>query len=246
MNYGDLIGLLNGKVYVLKMSGKKEWIPGLGVIDTEKFRDYNYGDKINILGLNFLIVKPTLEDILSNMERITQTIILKDMIYMIGKSGISSSSKVAEIGVGSGFLTVGILYYIRPSTLLGYDISEKNLMHVKNVLDWLGWIDYFKPYKIDNELNTNYNEFDAIFVDIPDPKIYLKDYYNSLKFNGRLIVFLPNITQVIDFVRELKNFEFRKNSIYEIMEREWIYGQREMRPLNTGILHTAFIIIVIK
>ncbi len=246
MEKGNLIGLRNGRTFVLKFSGAKEWVPGLGVINTERFQDINYGDDMYILGLKFKVVKPTLEDIISNMEKITQAVALKDIGFILMKSGINQGSKVAEFGVGSGFLTVSILYNIRPGKVFGFDISEKNLEHVKKIMEWLGWTDYFTGIKIDEHFEMKEVNFDAVFVDIPDPTIYLKIFYESLNHNGRIIAYLPNITQVISYLQELRKFEFKKWSIHEILEREWINGKNELRPMNTGLLHTAFIVVAIK
>ncbi len=243
MDEGTLVGLRNSRTFIVKVSGKKEWVPGLGVIDTKRLLGHNFGEKITIFDQDFLIVKPVLEDIISNMEKITQTVSLKDMGMMILRSGIRQGSNVAEVGVGSGFLSVGILYYIIPGVLYGYDISSRNLDHVKNVLDWLGWKEHFIPVRIEDKMEFIEGNMDAIFLDIPDPSTILENSYASLRENGRIIAYLPNITQVHNFFNNSRSIGIKRIRIYEVIEREWIAGDIELRPENTGLLHTAFLVI---
>lgn len=246
MEKGTLIGLRNSRTYVLNVSGNKEWVPGLGVIETSRFLDKNYGDEVSIFDHKFTVVKPGLEDILRNMEKITQAVSVKDIGLMIVKSGIRCGSNVAEVGVGSGFLSVAILYYIKPGKLYGYDISEKNLEHVKGVVEWLGWKDYFIPVMVNGDLEFTKNDLDAIFMDIPDPSILLEKSHQALTVNGTVIAYLPNITQVQKFIFGSREIGFREWSVYEVIQREWVVGERELRPVNEGLLHTAFVVTLWK
>lgn len=230
------------KVYVVYVSGKSEWIKDLGVIDTSIFKDKNFGDKINILDFEFLIVKPTLEDILANIERGPQIVNKKDLGTMIFKSGINENSNVVEIGIGSGFLTVSILYYLKSGKLTSYDISEKIAKNVLENLKRFGlernWF-----YKIrDFSEGIDEKDIDAIFLDIPEPWNGLEKLKGKLKKGATIVIYLPNITQVNEMVNSLKKENFSSIEILETIERHWISGFRELRPENYGILHTSFII----
>jgi tRNA (adenine57-N1/adenine58-N1)-methyltransferase len=243
---GQLIGLKGKRIFIVNVSGKKEWIPGLGVIETSRFLKLSFGDTIKILDHEFLIVRPSLEDILSNMEKITQTISIKDIGFMLLKSGVRPGSTVAEVGVGSGYLSVSILYYIIPGILYGFDSSSSNLEHVSNIMKWLGWDSHFISIKVDERINFMNKKYDAIFLDIPDPSAISRECYESIYENGRIIAYLPNINQVHLFAEKIKDTGAKSIEVYEIISRQWKVGQRELRPINTGLLHTAFIVVVGK
>jgi len=238
----QLICLLSDKPYVVYVSGKNEWINGLGVIDTSLFIDKDFGDVVNILGFEFKIIRPTIEDILDSIERGAQAINKKDLGTIIFKSGIKNDSKVVEVGIGSGFLTITLLYYLSNGKLISYDISKKN---AENVLEILKRFDMDKrwEYKI-RDLNDGIEEknIDAIFMDVPEPWHSIEKTKDSLKSGGSLLAYLPNITQVKEYVEHIIDMHFEKIEIIEIIERPWKFGKLELRPENVGLLHTSFLV----
>lgn len=238
----EIIGLLYDRVYVVYVSGKNEWVNGLGVIDTRNLMDKDFGEKVNILNFEFEIVRPTLEDILNSMQKSAQAINIKDMGTIIFKSGIKSDSKVVEIGIGSGFLTVALLYYLSNGKLVSYDISNKSAESVLEVLKMLG-LDKRWEYRIRNlEEGIEEEGLDAVFMDVPEPWLSIEKTRNSLKYGGSIVTYLPNITQVREFIMNLEKVGFKKIEVLEIIERSWIFGTNELRPENTGLLHTSFLV----
>ncbi len=238
----DLFALYDGKYYIFSRDGKKKFIRGLGVIDTKRFMDKNEGEKINILGQDFIVLKPNIQDILSAMERKEQIVHFKDIGTIIYLSGIHAYSRVVEIGAGSGFLTLSLIYYSYPGTVYSYDISEnviKNLSEIIN--DWkLGgnWVGKVR----DGREGIDEKNVDSIIVDIPDPWNVVSSAYESLRVNGTFIAYVPNITQVVLLKEKLLKENFKNIDVGEIIERKWVVGERESRPENTGIMHTSFIV----
>ncbi|MDP8011989.1 MAG: tRNA (adenine-N1)-methyltransferase [Thermoplasmata archaeon] len=240
----QLIGLKSDKIYVLHVSGKREWINGLGVIDTSIFIDKNFGDIINILNFDFKIIKPNLEDILSNLEKGTQGINKKDIGTIIMKSGIKGDSRVVEIGIGSGFLTISILFYLVSGKLISYDISRKNAENVMEIAKHFGMEDKWEFKIRDFKDGIDENNLDAIFVDIPEPWLNFENSMKALKPGGMFIAYLPNITQVRELLNRIERQEYYRAEIIEILERSWTYGRKELRPENFGLLHTSFIVFI--
>jgi len=73
----------------------------------------------------------------------------------------------------------------------------------------------------------------------------LENCKKSLKKNGDLAVYLPNMTQVHEFVNKLDS-DFKLEKVIEDIQREWIVDERRARPENIGILHTGFLVFVKK
>ncbi len=240
-----LIGLYddkNKKVHVLSITNKMEFIPTLGMINTSRFNGLNYGDEIEIFGLKFIIVRPTLFDIIKMVQKRTQTVNFKDIGKIISIMGVRSDSNVLEIGIGSGHMTISILYHLENGKLTSYDISEENIKYVKEIVDMLGFSKHWIPKLRDIKNGVEEKELDSIFIDIPEPWISIDSLYESLKVGGILVSYIPNLTQVKEMKSKMENQGFSDINIVELIERKWTIGELEMRPEFTGLLHTSFIV----
>ncbi|MDG6930551.1 MAG: methyltransferase domain-containing protein [Nitrososphaerota archaeon] len=77
-------------------------------------------------GVDYLFLKPTLEDIIMKYRRLMQIIYPKDAGYILVKLNITPGMKVLEMGTGSGALTSYIANSLRPGGgVISYDINEK-------------------------------------------------------------------------------------------------------------------------
>jgi tRNA A58 N-methylase Trm61 len=61
-----------------------------------------------------------------------------------------------------------------------------------------------------------------------------------LKVGGFLAVYVPNITQMREFVLELGENYFTEK-IIENIQREWHVDERRCRPVTKDHAHTAFL-----
>jgi len=83
-----------------------------------------------------------------------------------------------------------------------------------------------------------------IFFDLEEPYKLLNEANKSLKQGGYLIIYLPNIPQIQDVIRENNNFIHEKT--IEILEREWLIDKKRARPKTEMIGHTGFLNIFRK
>ncbi len=238
----DLFALYDGKYYIFTVDGRKKFIRGLGVMDTKRFFNLKDGEKIKIFDQEFIFLRPNIQDILSSMERKEQIVHFKDIGTIIYLSGIHANSSVVEIGAGSGFMTLSLIYYSYPGMVYSYDISQDVIKNLYEIIDewklnkhWMGKVKDARE-GID-EMNV-----DSVIVDIQDPWNIVSYAYLSLKINGTFIAYVPNISQVNVLEKKLKDENFKNIEIREIIERKWIMGEKESRPENTGIMHTSFIV----
>ncbi len=238
----DLFALYDGRYYVFTLDGRKKFIRGLGVLDTKRFFNLKEGEKINIFDQEFIFLRPNIQDILSSMERREQIVHFKDIGTIIYLSGIHANSRVVEIGAGSGFLTISLIYYSFPGIVYSYDLSRDVIDNLNSLIQEFNLEDHWTGKVKDGRNGIDERNVDAVIVDIPDPWNTVHHAYSSLKINGTFIAYVPNISQVQILNKKLRDENFKNIETREIIERKWIAGDKELRPENTGIMHTSFIV----
>ena len=86
---------------------------------------------------------------------------------------------------------------------------------------------------------------DLITLDLLEPWKAIKHAEKSLKSGAFLVAYLPTITQVIAFIKNL-NSNFYLWKVSEILEREWSVENLRVRPKNKMLGHTAFLVFTRK
>ena len=100
-------------------------------------------------GQEFKIYRPTFKEFILNMKRGPQIIYPKDISQIVIESNISSSSKVLEIGTGSGALTLYLISILNEKgSLTTVDISKTNQRRAKKTIE---------RYLSTKEINEEYN-----------------------------------------------------------------------------------------
>ena len=156
-------------------------------------------------GQEFKIYRPTFKEFILLMKRGPQIIYPKDISQIVIEANISSSSKVLEIGTGSGALTLYLLNILnRSGSLITLDISRTNQRRAKKTIErYLSTKEMNKNYSlefINQELNKfNFSDcvhgIDTVITDVPEPwEFFDKNIIDSDLF---WVSYLPSITQVI-------------------------------------------------
>ncbi len=229
------------KVLVDKKGRKYLWAKGdlhtsLGIV---KEKDIRKGKKAKShLKKEFLIYPASFVDKLKKIKRGPAIMLPKDVGAIIAYTGIDKESVVLDAGVGSGVLSSQLAKIVKK--VISYEknkeflkIAEKNFefLNQKNVL--LKEKDIYK--RIDEK------NLDLITLDLAEPWKVLKSAGKALKEGGFLVCYLPNVTQVIKLVEETKRFNFIKERIIELIEREWDVEDLKARPKSQMIGHTGFL-----
>ncbi len=191
-------------------------------------------------GKEFYIFDAKFSDKIKKIKRGPQAIMEKDIGLIISNTGIGKNSIVAEGGTGSGKLTAFLANICKK--VYSYEVKAINLKIAKENMKFL---------KIKNVVFKNKNikkikekDLDLIVLDLPNPHDYIKECYKALKSGGHLVVYVPTITQINEFIKE--NKEFVVNKIVELLERPWIVEGRKVRPNSHFIGHTAFLLFCRK
>ena len=144
-----------------------------------------------------------------------------------------------EAGTGSGILTSYLAKYAKK--VYSYDINESNLNLAKNNTKDFKNIT-FKHQDITEGIKEK--ELDTIILDMPEPERAIEHCFKALKQGGYLTIYLPNMTQVIDFVNT--NDLFSVEQVLNIMPMPWQVGNKKAKPQPKDMLHTAFLIFCRK
>ncbi len=201
-------------------------------------------------GQEFKIYRPTFKEFILNMKRGPQIIYPKDISQIVIESNISSSSKVLEIGTGSGALTLYLVSILNEKgSLTTVDISKTNQRRAKKTIErYLSIKEINEEYNlkfINQDLNDfNFseisNEIDTVITDIPEPWIFFDN--NKINTDIVWVSYLPSITQVIKTKECLESNNFENIEVKEVILRDWYLNKKIARPDNKLISHTGFLL----
>ena len=200
-------------------------------------------------GVDFKIYKPSYKEFVLLMKRGPQIIYPKDVAQIVLESNIHNSSKVLEIGSGSGALTL-YLYSLLKNTgrLYSLDSSRINQRRAdKTIARYLSLLsEENNAVTFINEELANFDyknlieKIDAIITDVPEPwEFFIK---NKIENSINWVSYLPSMTQVMRMNNVLKDNKFQDIEIKEVILRDWVVDEKVVRPSNKLVSHTGFLL----
>lgn len=191
-------------------------------------------------GRYFLLLRPTLSDVVLKMPRGAQVIYPKDLGAILLAADLAPGQRVLEAGVGSGALSIAAL---RAGVhIKGYELREDFAeVAKKNVYAMLG---EDVPYDIeirDVTLGIDERDLDRILLDMPEPEKVVVHAATALRPGGILMAYLPTINQTALLREELARHNFGLAETVEILRRTWHIEARSVRPDHRMVAHTGFL-----
>jgi tRNA (adenine57-N1/adenine58-N1)-methyltransferase len=193
-------------------------------------------------GRQFLLLRPTLSDIVLKMPRGAQVIYPKDLGAILIAADIGPGQRVLEAGVGSGALSMTVLR--AGADVVGYELREDFAERAtSNVAATLG---SDVPYRVelrDVTEGIDERELDRILLDMPEPHKVIPGAAGALRPGGILLAYLPTINQTA-LLRQALDAEgsgFGLSETQEIMRRTWHVEARSVRPDHRMVGHTGFL-----
>ena len=182
---------------------------------------------------------------LENLRRIRRgpaIMLQKDIGVILANTSIDKKSVVLDAGSGCGVLSINLARFVKK--VFSYDARNEFLEIAKENAKKFG----IKNITFRNENifeNIKDKDLDLITLDLKDPWMALENLKKSLKKNRDLVVYLPNITQVHEFVNKLDS-DFKLVKVIENIQREWVVDSIRARPEHHGLMHTGFLVFVRK
>lgn len=197
------------------------------------------GSKLKMGSHEFIILDPVFLDHYKQIKRGAQIITLKDIGAIIAHTGINRESVILDAGSGSGALACFMGRIAKQ--VVSYDIDQKGLEIARGNVELLGAKNIsIKEGNIYEYKKINEKGIDVFVLDVPEPWKAMKTAQKVLKIGGFLAVYLPNISQMQEFVKALPE-EFLIEKTVEVIEREWAVDKLRCRPSTRDHAHTGFL-----
>lgn len=197
----------------------------------------------------YLVMRPTLGQVVVNMPREAQVIYPKDLGSLLVWGDVAPGQSIVEIGAGHGALTMTLLRALGPDGRLAtYDIRLDHLNRTrKNIASYLGpeHLERWTPVKADPaEEGISERGVDRVFTDMPEPWTMEQAVLDTLRPGGLWISYVPTVGQI---TRQMETISAQPDlclaECFELMQRFWHVRPPSVRPAHSMKAHTGFIIV---
>ncbi len=240
---GERVMLIDGKDrrYLVALRPGASFHTHSGIVQHDQVIGANEGDIVaGSTGREFLVLRPTLSDVVLKMPRGAQVIYPKDLGAILMAADIGPGMRVLEAGVGSGALSMTIL---RAGALVkGYEIREDFAERAReNVRAMLGDHVSYDVEIRDVTLDIEERGLDRILLDMPEPSKVVAHAEAALRPGGIFLSYLPTINQTQLLRETLRRHAFGLAETVEVLRRTWHIEERSVRPDHRMVAHTGFI-----
>lgn len=195
------------------------------------------------LGKNFLLLQPSLHDILLNTKRSGTIMYPKDMGFILLKMNITRGTQVIEAGTGSGAFTTALATTVGPEgRVYSYDTRQDTQTLAQRNIEKVGHSETVTFIYQDIAEGFQQREVDALFLDVPNPEDYVQQVRRALKSGGFFGALLPTTNQVSRLLEALQAFNFSFIEVCEIIQRHYKPVPDRLRPNDRLTPHTGFLV----
>ncbi|MDA8035032.1 MAG: tRNA (adenine-N1)-methyltransferase [Actinomycetota bacterium] len=188
----------------------------------------------------FLVLRPTLADLVLKMPRGAQVIYPKDLGAILLAADLFPGARVLEAGVGSGALSMAALR--AGCVVTGYELREDFAATARsNVAALLGDEARYEVQLRDVYEGIDPGGFDRILLDLPEPWRVVPHAEVALVPGGILCCYLPGINQTAELRAALDKASFGLAETSEVLRRTWYIEGRSVRPDHRMVAHTGFL-----
>ncbi|MEW5957380.1 MAG: tRNA (adenine-N1)-methyltransferase [Chloroflexota bacterium] len=243
----------NDIVLLITADGKKFYIkliPGYrlhthqGIIDHDQLIGQPLGRKLtSTTGHSFIIVEPSLDELMKEVKRKTQIIYPKEAGRIIFKLNIYPGRRVIEAGSGSGALTLALARFVAPTgRVYSYELRPEMLANAQHNVEKVGLSDFVEFKQRDISEGFDETGVDAVFLDVREPWAYLAQAKAALKRSGFLGAIVPTTNQINELLKALRAFDFGGMEVEETFLRTYKPVPSRLRPHDIMVGHTGYLI----
>lgn len=192
----------------------------------------------------FVVLRPTLEQLIPNLPRKAQVIYPKDIALILMWGDVYPGATVVEAGVGPGALTLALLRAVGPQgRVISYELRDDFARAAeKNVAAYYGPAPQWTLEIGDISDGLTRHTADRIFLDLPEPWHQTHRAWDALRAGGVFVGYVPTVLQVKGFVDSLKEHGgFECIQTIEGLVRPWQVKDLSVRPEHRMVAHTGFI-----
>lgn len=251
LGIGDLVFLWSpekGDSYLIKLSTGSVQGSHLGQMKHDDIIGRCYGDVIlTNRGNPFFALRPTVGEYTRRIKRQTQVIFPKDSGFIIQHLNFGPGATVVECGTGSGGLTSVFAHFVGDEgRVISYDRREEFSRLARSNLERWG-VAHRVELKV-RDISEGFDErgADAVFLDVRDPWNYICHAHAALASGHRLGILVPTFNQIAQTIEALNEAAFADIQVLELMARWYKTDPRRLRPDDTMVAHTGFLIFACK
>ncbi len=243
---GDLVLLISpkGKRYMYKFDPEGEIHTNDGKILMADVGTAGFGRQAKThLGRPYLVLKPTLHDLIKSVKRQTQIMYPKEIGYLLLKLGIGPGCTVIESGTGSGGLTTALAWYVGDTgRVITYERREDFYKLAGKNLRRVGLEHRVTQVNKNIEDGFEHSGADALFLDVRTPWQYIRHIPEAVNPGAMCGFLLPTTNQVSELLRALEDACFEDMEVMEILVRHWKPVPDRLRPDDRMVAHTGFLV----
>ncbi len=243
---GDIVQLIDekGHTFLIVAAVGEQLHTHRGILEHSDLIDQPWGRTAQThTGYRFLVIMPSLGDLLLRTKRNTQIMYPKDIGFLLVNMGIGPGKRVVEAGTGSGALTTAFAYMVgSEGKVYTYEIRpDMQEIAIRN-LDRLGLASRVK-FKI-RDIGDGFDEtgIDALFLDLPYPEDFIPQVHAALPAGKPFGCLVPTTNQVSRLIKSLETNNFGFIEVCEIFLRYYKPVADRLRPTDRMVAHTGYLI----
>ena len=234
--------------YLVTLHPGRSFQSHAGVIEHESVIGRSEGEEVEAhqrdgrvtSSARYLVLRPTLADVVVGMPRGAQVIYPKDLGAIIIAADIFPGARVLEAGVGSGALSMAMLR--AGAVITGYELRPDFAERARaNVEAFLGPEQPYSVLERDVYLGIETDGLDRVVLDLAEPWQVVTHAEKALAPGGIFLAYLPTINQTAELRGALERSAFAMAETFEILRRTWHIEGRSVRPDHRMVAHTGFI-----
>ena len=200
------------------------------------------------LGHPFILLRPSIHDLLMNVKRVTQIIYPKEIGQIMLWLDVGAGKRIIEAGSGSGALTIALAHCVQPDGLIySYETRADMLKAARRNVERAGFADQVQWHQRDISEGFEQTNVDALFLDVREPWEYLSQVETALADGGFFGALLPTTNQVSELLAELqRRSAFISIEVLEMFLRRYKPVPQRLRPRDTMIGHTGYLVFARK
>jgi tRNA (adenine57-N1/adenine58-N1)-methyltransferase len=238
----------DGKRYLLRLRAGDRFHTHRGIIEHDALIGAPLGREVaSHLGQSFLVLQPSLHDLLMNLKRASQIVYPKDIGQILLKLDVGPGKRIVEAGTGSGALTVALAHGVQPDGIVySHEVREDMLAIARRNLEMVGLVDRVQLIQRDIAEGFAATDADSLFLDVREPWDYLPQACAAMRDGGFFGAIVPTTNQVSWLLAEMERHPLMSIEVVEILLREYKPVPARLRPQDRMVAHTGFLIFARK
>lgn len=194
-----------------------------------------------------LALYPTWIDRMMKVQRRTNIMYPKDVVYLIGELGLGAGDRVVELGAGSGAMTIALAHAVAPGgRVYSYDRREEHLERARDNCERAGVDLGLIDFRLRGTGEPLPEDIVAVMCDIPEPWEEVSAARERLVGSGRFAAATPTFNQAEKLAACLVGEGFAMVQTVEILVREILARPGRTRPAHRMVGHTQLLTTAIN